>query len=98
MKVLLLYRPNSEHARMVEEFVHEFQRREAARHIELLDVDSRDGSATASLYDIMQHPAILVLADDGQVLQMWVGPQLPMMDEVASYANSGANFFVASPQ
>lgn len=96
MKVLLLYRPNSEHARIVEEFVHEFERREASRKIELVDVDSREGSATASLYDILQHPAILVTADDGQVIQMWAGPQLPLMDEVAAYASSGGNLFLAS--
>lgn len=98
MKVLMLYRPNSEQARMVEEFVHEFERREASRRVELVDIDSRDGSATATLYDVMDHPAILVLSDDGQVIQMWAGPQLPLMDEVASYARSSGNFLVAASQ
>jgi len=98
MKVLLLYRPKSEHARMVEEFAHEFQRREASRHIDLIDVDSRDGSATATLYDIVQHPTILVLSDDGQVIQMWSGGPLPLMDELAAYANAGSSFFVAPQQ
>jgi hypothetical protein len=98
MKVLLLYRPKSEHARTVEEFVREFERRDASRKIEVVDIDSRDGTAMASLYDIMDQPAILVLADDGQLLQMWVGSQLPLMDEVAAYSISGTTFSVAPQQ
>ncbi len=95
MKVLLLYRPKSEHARTVEEFVREFERREASRKIELIDIDTRDGTATATLYDVVDHPAILVIGNDGQLVQMWVGPQLPLMDEVAAYGSGGAGFFVA---
>lgn len=52
----------------------------------MLNVDSRDGSATASLYDVMQQPAILALRDDGSVLNIWQGDMLPLMDEVAAYA------------
>jgi hypothetical protein len=54
MKVLILYRPDSEHARTVEEFIHNFQRHRDSHHMETLNVDSRDGIATATLYDIMQ--------------------------------------------
>lgn len=88
MKVVILYRPSSEHERAVEEFVHEFKRREPSRHIELLNLDSKDGAATASLYDIVQYPAILAITDDGRLLQWWQGEQLPLMNEVAAYANT----------
>ncbi len=86
MKVLVLYRPNSEHARLVEEFIHEYQRQEGDRQIEVLNIDSREGIATASLYDIMQYPAILALQPDGSAQRAWIGETLPLMDEVASYA------------
>ena len=71
MKVLVLYRPNSEHGRSVESFIRDFkyQHEANASALDVLDVDSRDGVATASLYDIMQYPAVLVLADDGQLLK-----------------------------
>jgi hypothetical protein len=92
MRVVILYRPNSEYARRVEEFVHEFERRETSRKIELIDYDSRTGTDMASLYGVMDQPAILALADDSQVLQMWVGPELPLMDDVAAYSISGLNF------
>lgn len=88
MKVLILYRPESEHARQVEEFIHDFQRRQATQRLELLNVDSREGIATASLYDIMQYPAILVVQNDGMIQKVWEGEALPLMDEVAAYASA----------
>jgi aromatic ring-cleaving dioxygenase len=54
----------------------------------MYDLNTRDGYATASLYDIMQHPAVLALADDGQLLQLWVGENLPLINEVMYYDNS----------
>jgi hypothetical protein len=86
MKVLVLYRPHSEHGRVVEEFIRDFQVRHRDRRLEVLDIDSRDGSATASLYDVVQYPAILVLQTDGYPHKVWEGAQLPLMDEVAAYA------------
>jgi hypothetical protein len=90
VKLLILYRPNSEHAREVETFVHEFQRRhDVGKKIELLSVDTREGVAEASLYDILAFPAILALADNGSVLNTWVGMPLPLMNDVAGHAYSG---------
>jgi hypothetical protein len=90
MKVLILYRPNSEHATMVETFVRDFEHQHdlGSKSIELVSIDTRDGAATASLYDIWSFPAILALDIDGRVLNMWQGPTLPLMDEVAGYARS----------
>ncbi|HUY84924.1 MAG TPA: hypothetical protein VMU97_00200 [Candidatus Dormibacteraeota bacterium] len=88
MKVLILYRPNSEHGRLIEEFIHEYQSRHQSDHLEVLSIDTREGSATATLYDVMQYPAILVLQADGFVQKVWQGDSLPMMDEVASYARA----------
>ncbi len=88
MKVLVLYRPNSDHGRTVEEFIHDFQSRHNVQRLEALSVDTRDGSATATLYDVMQYPAILVLQNDGYVTKMWEGSPLPLMDEIASYARA----------
>lgn len=88
MKVLVLYRPNSEHGRLVEEFIHDFQHQHHGERLEVLNIDTRDGSATASLYDVMQYPAILVLQSDGYAQKIWEGDHLPLMDEVASYARN----------
>jgi hypothetical protein len=86
MKLLVLYRPKSEYATAVESFIRDFQQRHQQGRMEVLDVDSRDGMAMASLYDIMRYPTILALRDDGSILRSWEGEVLPLMDEVAYYS------------
>lgn len=88
MKVIIIYRPNSEHARDVDTFAHDFQARCSWVKLELLNVDERDGVAKASVYGITQYPAIMVMTDDGMMLNMWEGLPMPMIDEVASYTLS----------
>jgi hypothetical protein len=90
MKVLVLYRPNSEFARRVEEFVHNLKTRNDLddRHLEVMDIDSREGAATASLYDVMTHPSVVVVGDDGSYVKSWEGGDLPLLDEVAGYTFS----------
>lgn len=90
MKVLVLYRPNSEHRRSIESFIRDFryQHEASASNLDVVDVDTRDGVATASLYDVVKYPAVLVLADDGQVLRSWEGENLPLMEELAGYTYS----------
>ena len=51
----------------------------------LLVLNTREGAATASLYDIAQNPGLLVLRDDGQLVAEWRGSNLPLMNEVAGY-------------
>lgn len=86
MKLLVLYRPNSEHARKVEDFIHDFQRLHPTIRLEEVSLNTRDGASMASLYDIPVFPAILATRDDGSVLNIWQGQELPLMNEVASYA------------
>lgn len=85
MKLLVMYRPYSEFGRRVEEFVHEFTRRYPQNHLEILNLDTREGSAMASLYDITRYPAILALRNDGSANMIWQGEVLPQLDEVAGY-------------
>jgi cyanophycinase-like exopeptidase len=87
MKVLVLYRPNSEFSRGVEEFVKDLQTQHGVneRNLQVLDYDSRDGASTASMYDLMNQPAILVTGDDGRYVKHWEGPNLPLLSEVAGY-------------
>ena len=88
MKVLVLYRPNSEHGRLIEDFIRNFQSQNDARSLEVLNVDSRDGNAMASLYDIMSYPAILILQTDGYLEKSWEGDSLPLVDEVVAYVRT----------
>ncbi len=84
MKVCILYHPQSEFARGIEEFAREFEAR-TGKKPELISLETRDGAATATLYDIVQYPCTIVLGNDGQVQKVWEGSQLPLIDEVNSY-------------
>lgn len=87
MKVLVLYRPRSEHRAGVEEFLRVFKNSFPSSKTEVLDVDQRDGSAIAALYDVMSYPSILVLRDDGSIIHSWEGEDnIPRLDDIASYA------------
>jgi hypothetical protein len=84
MKVVILYHPRSDHAQTVESFAHDFSR-QVGRRLELISLESRDGSATASLYDITRYPAILALSDAGEMLRAWQGPVMPLINELSYY-------------
>jgi hypothetical protein len=91
MKVLILYRPESEHSSHVESFVRDFQHQhDMGDKVELVSVNTRDGAATATLYDIWAFPGIIVIASDGRALNTWQGEPLPLMSEVAGYAYSSS--------
>jgi hypothetical protein len=87
MKVLVFYRPNSEHARKVEDFVRDLKKQHDVddRHMQVYDIDSREGSSMATLYDVMVYPAFVVVGNDGGYIKGWSNGDLPLMDEIVSY-------------
>ncbi len=56
--------------------------------VELVSLETRDGAAMASLYDVVQFPALMVIKEDGQVQRLWQGEQLPLMNEVAGFVRA----------
>jgi hypothetical protein len=88
MKIVILYRPESEYARSVEEFIHELQSRYYEARLEVQDVDGREGSAMASLYDVVRYPAVMIVKEDGYLQQCWQGEPLPLIDEVIGLARA----------
>jgi hypothetical protein len=86
MQVVVLYRPNSDHQRKVEEFTHDFSRLHPDAGINLVSLDTVEGAQKARVYGIIQYPAVLAMTNDGQLLKNWEGEQLPLMNEVAYYA------------
>ena len=54
---------------------------------ELLDADSPRGVQLAEHYDIMARPAVLVVRDDGTLVESWDDPeQLPAPPDIAYLA------------
>lgn len=86
MKATILYHPQSDHARKVMDFAHDLESQQGTK-VELVSLDTIEGSSAANLYDITQYPAVIVTRDEGSVVQVWSGEQLPLMNEVAAYAH-----------
>ncbi len=88
MRVLVIYRPISEHGRVVDDFIRDFKARIHGANFEIIDMDSREGISMLSLYDIAQAPAIIALREDGQMIQSWSGNTMPLINDVAYYARA----------
>lgn len=85
MKVIVLYRPQSEHGTMVEQYARDFLHR-TSRALELLDVDSIKGTRLAELYDVVSYPTVVALDNGGQMVSSWVATEtMPLIDEVSAY-------------
>ena len=84
MKLAVLYRSKSEQERKVLELQHDYNH-VTGRQLSLMDVNTRDGWSMASLYDVVQYPAVLATTDDGQLVQLWTGEHLPLMNEIMYY-------------
>jgi hypothetical protein len=84
MKAMIFYRPNSEHDRIVEEYVRDFARH-TGKQLPMVNVDSADGVYLAQLYDVTKFPSIVATDDEGKMLQSWDYDMLPRFDEVSFY-------------
>jgi hypothetical protein len=88
VKVVILYRSNSEHEQVVREFEHEYTHR-TGRQLVLMDLNTKEGAELASLYDIVRYPAVLATTASGAMLQLWQDESLPLINEVMYYDQSG---------
>jgi hypothetical protein len=84
MNVQIIYHPQSDHSRIVEDYAHDFSR-QLGHDIELVSLESRDGAMIAKMYDIVRYPAILATDNNGVMLKAWQGPVMPLMNESSFY-------------
>ena len=84
MRVAIVYRVESDHAREVTDYLRDFKRR-TGHDIEEIDPDTRDGIGFCKTYDIVEYPTMVALSTDGRVQNMWRGRPLPTMSEVSYY-------------
>jgi hypothetical protein len=84
MRVLCLYRPNTDHERSVTDLAVELKRRLNAE-IELLSVDTSEGDALGRVYGVMQYPAVLAIDSSGHLHKAWMDGNLPLINELTYY-------------
>jgi hypothetical protein len=85
VRIVLIYRDDSEHARPVIDFLRDFERH-TGHTIETMEPDSPEGIDFCRAYDIVEYPTMVAVSDDGQAQNMWRGVPLPTISEVSYYA------------
>lgn len=84
MKVVVVYKDESDHAREVYDYLKDFTR-QTGHNLETINPDTRDGQEFCRVYDIVEYPTILAVSDDGKLQNMWRGTPLPTISEVSYY-------------
>lgn len=89
MRVVCLYKRETDYGREVEEYLDDIARSNVGNGVEVLDPDSTEGEMFAQARDIVRYPAIVAVdSNTGSVVQEWIGLPLPSMDEVIYYLNN----------
>ena len=84
MRVIVVYKYESDHAREVLDYLRDFSR-QTGHTIEEIDPDTPDGADFCRTYDVVEYPTMLALSDNGQLQNMWRGRPLPTISEVSFY-------------
>ena len=81
-RVVCVYRDNQDYTRIVTDWLENF-RRQTGKEIETLNPDI--DTVFCETYDIVEYPTILALGPNGEVLEMWRGREMPLINEVLYY-------------
>ncbi len=84
MRVVVLYRDNTDYARTIIDFMRDFKH-QTGHDLEVMDPDSADGTLFCDTYGIYDYPTIIALSDDGVMQNTWNGMPLPTINEVSYY-------------
>jgi hypothetical protein len=82
MNTYIFYQPNAPGS---DQEIERFAQRLAQVQVktELINADSRRGIDLTQLYDCVDRPAVVVVNDEGSVLQSWQGSPLPPIEEIS---------------
>lgn len=84
MKVVVVYKPNSDHARAVTDWLRDFNR-QTGKTVSEIDPDTKEGAELCRNYDIVEYPTIVAFDSSGALQNMWRGRMLPTISEVSYY-------------
>ena len=82
MRVICIYRENEDYTRTVTDWLEDF-RRQTGHEIETMNPDLN--SHFCEVYDIVEYPSIIALDNNGSVLALWRGRNMPLINEVLYY-------------
>ncbi|MFZ1302027.1 MAG: hypothetical protein WAQ27_05660 [Candidatus Microsaccharimonas sp.] len=84
MRVVVLYKEQTDYARQVLDYLRDFKH-QTGHDLETIDPESLPGIGFCETYDILEYPTIVALSDDGYLQNQWRGLPLPTISEVSYY-------------
>ena len=84
MKTLIVYKEETDYARVVIDYLRDFKR-QTGHDIETLNPDTPEGADFCRTYDIVEYPSVIAMSDDGHLQNLWRGLPLPTISEVSYY-------------
>ena len=87
MRVVVVYKEETDYARQVIDYLRDFKR-QTGHDLEELNPESGAGIGFCETYDIVEYPTIVALSDSGQLQNQWRGLPLPTISEVSYYVQS----------
>lgn len=88
MKLVIVWKEESDRASEVREWLRDFEHDVGPGKIESIDPETREGNNFAETYDVVEYPTILAIDSNGKVLQMWRGVPMPQIEKVAYWASN----------
>lgn len=84
MKVIIIYKDNSDHTRDVLDYLRDFEK-QTGHKLQTLDPDTPEGEQFCRAYDIVEYPTVIAISDDSVMQNTWRGLPLPTISEVSYY-------------
>jgi len=84
MRVMVIYKEQTDYARQVIDYLHDFQR-QTGHELEVMNPESSEGISFCETYDIMEYPTLVAISYDGKLQNQWRGLPLPTISEVSYY-------------
>jgi len=84
MRVVVIYKDQTDYARQVTDYLRDFKR-QTGHDLEELNPESPEGIDFCRTYDILQFPTMIALSNDGALQNTWAGLPLPTISEVSYY-------------
>ncbi|MDK2898872.1 MAG: hypothetical protein PWQ10_59 [Patescibacteria group bacterium] len=84
MRIIVVYKDQTDYARSVSDFLRDFER-QTGHTLEIIDPDAPDGVSFCETYGIVEYPTIIAISDSGVMQNIWRGLPLPTISEVSYY-------------
>ena len=84
MRVIVIYKDQTDYTRAVTDFIHDFKH-QTGHDLETMDPDSSEGMLFCDSYGIFDYPTIIAISDEGVMQNTWNGLPLPTINEVSYY-------------